>query len=270
MNCDEKLRKISLHVVRDFSILWLTAVILCHGCGTDSDPQPTLSDTSTVPGKVEEPEDSPKAQTMNERPQVPMTLTGWNQVDSNERTTTWQDQDLDSLSLTPGVGPLDRNDLTRLREQCRGIVIRRGAGLVEANVIPTRRSSAAAMIMKRLDGTGFVFTTIIQFSDPDPPSLWVVATRERGVTGTREAVVTQRKITNGELTLQSYQDTWAQDPYDPTFRGEDSRNLRYMSDDESFDSEFPNHPLSKARRMIRELVEMMNREGEKKTQSGAP
>lgn len=159
-----------------FSILAVTAMMCCKGCDSHSAQPPTLPVTPAVTREVEQPTDSKITQMMNERPKVPMTLTGWNQVDTNERTTTWRDQDLDSMSLTPGIGPLDRNELARLREQCRGIAIGRGAGLVEANLIPTQKPSAAVMNTKRLDGTGFIFTTIIQFSDKDPPSLWVIAT----------------------------------------------------------------------------------------------
>ena len=55
------------------------------------------------------------------------------------------------------------------------------------------------------------------------------------------------------MTFESYQAGWAQDPYDPTYNGVDRRTLCYMSDDERYDDAFAGHPLSKVRRLLREI-----------------
>jgi hypothetical protein len=42
-------------------------------------------------------------------------------------------------------------------------------------------------------------------------------------------------------------------PYEPAYRGTDKSILRFMSDDERHDNQFPQHPLSKSRPMLARL-----------------
>ena len=73
------------------------------------------------------------------------------------------------------------------------------------------------------------------------------------MTGLREAVVTSELMGSGELNLEGYERSWAQDPYDPSYRGADRSVLRFMSDDPVYDERFPQHPLSKVRRVLADL-----------------
>jgi hypothetical protein len=75
--------------------------------------------------------------------------------------------------------------------------------------------------------------------------VWTVVAGEHGMTGVREAVITAELMNAGALTLASYQDSWAQDPYEPDYTGVDRRVLRYMSDDQKYDERFPAHPCLK-------------------------
>ena len=83
--------------------------------------------------------------------------------------------------------------------------------------------------------------------------LWTIVAGEHGTTGVREAVVTADLMNAGKLTMDDYKLHWAQDPYDPAHQGEDRRVLRFISDDESYDGQFPQHPLSKVRRLLAAL-----------------
>ena len=60
-------------------------------------------------------------------------------------------------------------------------------------------------------------------------------------------------MTAGKLSIDDYKSHWAQDPYEPAYLGVDRRVLRFVSDDESYDAQFPQHPLSKVRRLLAEL-----------------
>jgi hypothetical protein len=87
---------------------------------------------------------------------------------------------------------------------------------------------------------------------------WLVCTvvdMERGTTGIREAVVTAQMMEAGELTIEAYEESWARDPYDPLYGGDDRSGLRYLSDDERYDSQFPGHPLSNVRNTLKALLE---------------
>jgi hypothetical protein len=87
--------------------------------------------------------------------------------------------------------------------------------------------------------------------------VWTLVAGEQGTTGVREAVVTAQLFEEGALTLESYQLSWAQDPYDSHYRAlgrVDFRTLRYRSDDARFDAQFPNHPLSRIRSGLRTIL----------------
>ena len=83
--------------------------------------------------------------------------------------------------------------------------------------------------------------------------IWTIVAREHGTTGIREALITSDLMNKGKLTLESYKASWAQDPYDSSYCGVDRSILRCMSDDESYDQLFPQHPLSKVRRELYRL-----------------
>jgi hypothetical protein len=76
---------------------------------------------------------------------------------------------------------------------------------------------------------------------------------EIGTTGMREAVITAELMNSAKLTMQDYDRSWAQDPYDHSYGGVDRSVLRFASDDESYDARFPEHPLSKIRRVLATL-----------------
>jgi hypothetical protein len=110
-------------------------------------------------------------------------------------------------------------------------------------------------IYKRLDMPAFVFTGMLVVAPAlTNSSAWTIVARERGTTGVREALITANLMAQGKLTPESYKKSWTKDPYDPEYSGVDRRTLRYLSDDESYDSQFPQHPLSKVRRQLRGLL----------------
>jgi hypothetical protein len=74
-----------------------------------------------------------------------------------------------------------------------------------------------------------------------------------GVTGEREAIITAELMESGKLSLDEYQRSWAQDPYEPEYAEVDGSVLRFLSDDACYDSRFPNHPLTKVRRVLAAL-----------------
>jgi len=48
---------------------------------------------------------------------------------------------------------------------------------------------------------------------------------------------------------------WEEDPYDPTYRGKPMRN---QSDDERYDADFPDHPLTRVRRYLADLPKQID------------
>ncbi len=60
-------------------------------------------------------------------------------------------------------------------------------------------------------------------------------------------------MNSAKLTIEDYQHSWARDPYDHDYDGVDRSVLRFLSDDECYDERFPEHPLSRARRVLATL-----------------
>jgi hypothetical protein len=137
---------------------------------------------------------------------------------------------------------------TELRLHARDLAEDRQAGLIEARLLGT--GSSAMLIYKRLQMPGYVYTGMLFSSVRGIELAWTVVAGERGTTGLREAIVTKSLFDKGELTIDGYKQFWAQDPYQPDYDRVDRSVLRFMSDDESYDEQFPDHPLSKVRRVL--------------------
>jgi len=184
-------------------------------------------------------------------------LTGWflDKGRSEPERSTWHDSDGDMITLSVGP-PLEDTkmvDVEALRTYGRQVAESHGAGLVEANVILSQLGPAVQLIYKQLKKPAFTFTGMQIIAVPRASLTWSVIARERGTTGVREAVVTSSLLSQGRLTPELYEESWARDPYEPHYRGVDRSTLRYMSDDASYDTQFATHPLSKIRRVLREL-----------------
>ena len=183
-------------------------------------------------------------------------LPGWTLVEERDQVTYWRDADGDALSLAADLGFVltQLSDEDAVRAAARELAESVHSGLVEARIVQGSHGPAVMLICKRLDVPAFVFTGMLFVTWKTESWLWSIVARERGTTGVREALVTTQLINEGKLTVESYESSWAQDPYDPTYRGVEGRTLRYLSDDESYDSQFPGHPLSKVRRELRRLL----------------
>jgi hypothetical protein len=181
----------------------------------------------------------------------------WRIVDQSERMTIWEDGDGDRLSLTWHLGVRFPNlaDENAVRGRCRKIAKRMHSGLIEATVVTGANGPAVMFIYKRIELPAFIFTGMLLVAPTSRAStMWTVVARERGTTGVREALVTVQLVNEGKLDLDNFEASWAHDPYDPTYRGVDRRTRRYLSDAESYDEQFPEHPLSKVRRELRRLL----------------
>lgn len=186
-----------------------------------------------------------------------VTVPDWHEDEPGEGMRKWHSPQGAVLSLAAvaraAIPPPARVDL--LRKSFRRLAEARSAGLVEANLIQSPYGPSAWMVYKARRKRAFVFTGML-FLPADAE--WLVCTvvdGERGTTGIREAVVTAQLMEAGALDVESYEESWASDPYDSQYRGTSEVPLRYLSDDESYDEQFPEHPLSNVRRTLKALLE---------------
>jgi hypothetical protein len=92
----------------------------------------------------------------------------------------------------------------------------------------------------------------------DQSFVFSLLSQEVGVTGIRDSAILSKLISQGQQELEPDPETgeltipgWAQDPYFQDYEGPCLCNL---SESRVYDSEFPDHPLSKVRKRIDELV----------------
>ncbi len=180
--------------------------------------------------------------------QVCLTLPGWKEDTPQEGGRIWGDTEGNVLALDICGEPFrhaDRADEMKIRKWCREVAEGRSAGLIEACAI----DGGIRFIYKRLQIDAYIYTGMFITRVRKVWLIWTMVAGEHGTTGVREAVVTTNLINQGKLTVDGYKKYWAQDPYDPGYHGVDRRVLRSMSDDERYDEQFPEHPLSKVRRL---------------------
>jgi hypothetical protein len=164
----------------------------------------------------------------------------------------WRDQCGNVLSIALTSDPptdSERSDETTLRNWCRNLAESRNGGLLEASAT----ANGIKLIYKRLQNPAYVYTGMFMTKVRSDWLIWTVVAGEHGMTGVREAVVTAHLINTGKLAVKDYERCWSGDPYDPNYSRVDRSVLRSMSDDESYDVQFPDHPLSKVRHVLASL-----------------
>lgn len=75
---------------------------------------------------------------------------------------------------------------------------------------------------------------------------------EEGMTGARDSIVLAMYSKAKNLSLEDTMKEWFRDPYDPEFK---SGFLMNISEKPELDEQFPNHPLSEARALVKFIVE---------------
>ena len=182
---------------------------------------------------------------------VSLAMQGWSEETPSGGMRVWRNPHGDVLTLAAPDGSLGLpsvSDETAVRGWCRALAESRAAGLIEVRVTAGALGATVGLIYKRLQKPAYIFTGMLLV--PSQTHIWTAVAGECGTTGVREAVITGELLNAGKLTIESYESSWARDPYEPNYRGVDRSVLRFVSDDECYDEQFPEHPLSKIRRVL--------------------
>ncbi len=188
-------------------------------------------------------------------PGLTLELPGWHEEEPRDGMRFWRHADGDVLGLMPDnpfeLPPL--GDPRAAQQWCRAIAEGNEAGLIEVRVTESELGETLGFIYKRLKVPDYIFTGMLVVPDEQVRGVWTVVCGEHGMTGVREAVVTAQLMSAGQMTLDDYQQSWAQDPYDPAYAGVDRSSLRFRSDAEHYDAQFPEHPLTRVRQVLAAL-----------------
>ncbi|WP_433475306.1 hypothetical protein ACQPZP_42715 [Spirillospora sp. CA-142024] len=178
--------------------------------------------------------------------------TGWEQIQPG----AFRNADGDTLGLygfdiPPDLpAPLEQLDLLRGRTVAK--TAEGGGGLIELDVITLDGLPAIRQIIKlplpdRPSGVAYIGSFTVPRADR---SLVLKAQcLEQGVTGIRDSTALNHYMSQyGQgRDMQEMMRWWAQHPYAPEVQGGLPRN---HSEDPGWDAHFPQHPLSRARRLM--------------------
>ena len=186
-----------------------------------------------------------------------MPMPDWHLVQREPLAAYWRDRAGDVITLTHIPEPSELPSLSdeeALRCYCRETAEEQSAGLIEVATVEGAEGRGLTYVYKRPDATRMMFFGVAETLVVHGKWLWMVIAKEKNVTGVREAVVTAKLFAAGQVTDESYETSFARDPYAPGYAGVDQRALRFMSDAEEYDADFPDHELSKVRRELRRVV----------------
>jgi hypothetical protein len=166
------------------------------------------------------------------------------------------------FALKPDIDA-DLRSIDKVRQAFRSKVAAAGAAIIAVDTITTDGCLAIRHIIKvpqRPHGMTYIGALLLPFCDFS----FVVKAQcqEHGTTGIRDAVVLEEAFRDGRTSVEPDGITltgWMQDPYDPAIRDGFHWNL---SEAREYDARFPNHPLSRLRRLLAHLEATLQVENE--------
>ncbi len=176
----------------------------------------------------------------------------WIQLESSETCVTWHNDRREVLFLhyfpiRPDI-PCSLNDLVTLRDSYRRGVSQSGGGLVSVNVVRVQGLLGTRTIFKfPQQPSGIAYVASLTFPFRDFSFVIKLQCPENGPTGTREAIVFEKLMQAGEISLSKETGNpvgWSRDPYEPNLVAGTQMTL---AEEIKYDEMFPDHPLSRAR-----------------------
>lgn len=152
-----------------------------------------------------------------------------------------------NLFLTAPDIRVPLSNLEGLRDMYREQVTAAKGGLIEVRTLEVSGIPSIKTIFKlpqKMAGVAYVAAITIPFKDFS--FVLKITCQERGFGGARETrILEQRRLAlleKGET--RDVMDGWNSDPYDPNFKSE---LLMTFAENQFFDADFPDHPISRAR-----------------------
>lgn len=182
-------------------------------------------------------------------------LDGWSMFQENKNMKIWKNEFNDYLKVIfipvqPDY-PDNINDLTGLRILYRNIITKEHGALIEVDKVYYGDILLVKTIFKiPQEPTGFTYLGSFTLPMKDYCFVITAECHELGMTGVRECTVMVISEQIGLIPTGTL-DGWSADPYDPEFN---NCVLRNLSDDEKYDKDFPDHPLTRTRKILNEIL----------------
>jgi len=185
---------------------------------------------------------------------------------ASRRIWVTPEQDVVLLNLyldVPDI-PASLDRLDSLRVGYRQMAADNNVALIEAEVVDADSYRAILRIVRfHLESRAAVYIASLILPFRDFSFVLKAQCEERGLTGMREAVVFADSMSAGVIDINPERESrgggmlnsddlmgWVSNPDGPSPRTEPPRSI---AEDEKYDAQFPDHPLSRAHRLIRHL-----------------
>lgn len=182
---------------------------------------------------------------------------GWNKVEENDSRIVWVNPEesalisLNFFDIQPDLPTIKNLDF--LKDFYRNSISEANGGVVEVSLLTVNNVPSVKTIFKIPQperGMTYIASVTIPFENCS--FVIKIQAAEVGTTGIRDAVVLNEMLMSGEVTLgEDRLENWFEDPYNPNFK---NGTLINKSEQEKYDTEFPEHPLSVARKAIIDAV----------------
>ncbi|WP_336958245.1 hypothetical protein [Chryseobacterium contaminans] len=182
---------------------------------------------------------------------------GWTKVSEDHEAIRWVNPQQSALIVLhffdkePDLPTAQ--DLDYLKKFYRNIAASTNGGIIETDIINIHNIPCVKNIIKiPQQETGMAYIASITIPFENCSYVVKIQADEIGITGMRDAVILDRLHKTGEVEInEETMKNWFEDPYDPDFK---QGTLMNKSELEKYDHEFPEHPLSIARSLIRSIA----------------
>lgn len=182
---------------------------------------------------------------------------GWNKVEENDSRIVWVNPkenaliSLNFFDIQPNIPTVKNLDF--LKDFYRNSISEANGGVVEVSLLTVNNVPSVKTIFKipqPESGMTYIASVTIPFENCS--FVIKIQAAEVGTTGIRDAVILNQMLMSGEVTLgEDRLENWFEDPYNPNFK---NGTLMNKSEQEKYDIEFPEHPLSVSRIAITDAV----------------
>ncbi|HLP63130.1 hypothetical protein [Flavobacterium sp.] len=182
----------------------------------------------------------------------------WDKIENTEAEKKWINPEQSTLlslsffNIKPNL-PTVKN-LEFLKSFFRESISAVNGGLVNVEIINLNTIPTVKTIFKvPQEETGMIYLGSLIIPFEDYSFVIKIQSNEVGTTGLRDTVVLNELLEKEEITFgEEGIENWFSDPYDVNFK---KGTLMNKSDDEKYDNEFINHPLTIVRSLLNKIIQ---------------
>lgn len=144
-------------------------------------------------------------------------------------------------------------DIEALRTFYRQSISPLDGGIIEIDILKIDGISIVKTILKfPQDPNGITYLASLTIPFENCSYVVKIQCPEFGTTGLRDSLIANKLLAEGEIKIGNYEyENWFSDPYLSNYK---SKTLMNKSEESLYDKDFPNHPLTNARKMLDTII----------------